>query len=310
MFPTLHFVRGGLSRSFPRVENQRTGVMAAVAAFFLWGVLPVFWKLMDFLPPASIVAQRTLWSLVILLVILAWRKEGPALVKCMRDPRAAAWQLLSGTLLASNWLLYVWATLNGRILEGALGYYLNPFFNMLFGVLWFGEKHSRLQLAAIALALCGVAIQIPAVKGFPWVALTLAITFSLYAVVKKRSSLEARLGLTAETCLLAPAALAWLVFHSAGPVAAFGGTWHHAALVVGTGLATTLPLIFFGHAARNISLTTLGILQFLGPTLQFFIGWKLYGEAMSPTRLISFALIWLAVGIYAANAVLNRKPAD
>ncbi len=297
-------------QQFPRVENQRTGVMAAVAAFFLWGVLPVFWKLMDFLPPASIVAQRTLWSLVILLVILAWRKEGAALAKGMRDPRAAAWQLLSGTLLASNWLLYVWATLNGRILEGALGYYLNPFFNMLFGVLWFGERHNRLQLAAIGLALCGVAVQIPAVKGFPWVALTLAITFSLYAVVKKRSSLEARLGLTAETSLLAPAALAWLVFHSTSPAAAFGGTWHHALLVAGTGLATTLPLIFFGHAARNISLTTLGILQFLGPTLQFFIGWKLYGEAMSPTRLLSFALIWLAVGIYAANAALDRKRAD
>lgn len=283
--------------------------MAAVAAFFLWGVLPVFWKLMDFLPPVSIVAQRTLWSLLILLVILAWKKEGPNLAKGMRDPRAAGWQLLSGTLLASNWLLYVWATLNGRILEGALGYYLNPFFNMLFGVLWFGERHSRLQLAAIALALCGVAVQIPAVKGFPWVALTLAVTFSLYAVVKKRSSLNARLGLTAETCLLAPVALGWLVFHAGSPAAAFGGTWHHAALVAGTGLATTLPLIFFGHAARNISLTTLGILQFLGPTLQFFIGWKLYGEPMSPTRLLSFALIWLAVGIYAANAVIDRKPA-
>ncbi len=289
------------------MENQRTGVMAAVAAFFLWGVLPVFWKLMDFLPPASIVAQRTLWSLVILLLILAWRKEGTALAKGLRDPRAAAWQLLSGTLLASNWLLYVWATLNGRILEGALGYYLNPFFNMLFGVLWFGERHSRLQLAAIALALCGVAVQIPAVKGFPWVALTLALTFSLYAVVKKRSSLNTRLGLTAETSLLAPIALGWLVFHADSPAAAFGGTWHHAALVAGTGLATTLPLIFFGHAARNISLTTLGILQFIGPTLQFFIGWKLYGETMSPTRLLSFALIWLAVGIYAANAALGRK---
>lgn len=289
------------------MDRHRSGVLAALAAFFLWGVLPVFWKLLDFLPPPSIVAQRTLWSLVILLAILVWRNEVGALRDGMRRPRSAGWQLLSGALLASNWLLYVWATLNGRILEGALGYYLNPFFNMLFGVLWFGERHNRLQLAAIALALCGVALQVPAVGGFPWVALTLAVTFSLYAVVKKRAPLGSRLGLTAETVLLAPFALAWLAMSSASPAAAFGGTWAHAWLVVGSGLATTLPLIFFGYAARTIRLTTLGILQFLGPTLQFLIGWKLYHEPMTGPRLLSFALIWLAVGIYAADAVRSRK---
>ena len=296
---------GGI-KQFARVDRNRSGVLAAIAAFFLWGVLPVFWKLMVFLPPSSIVAQRTLWSLLILLAILCWRREWPVLLDRLRVPRHAAWLMLSGVLLASNWLLYVWATLNERILEGALGYYLNPFFNMLFGVLWFGEKHTRAQLAAIALALCGVAFQIPAVGRFPWVALALALTFSLYAVVKKRSLPGARIGLTAETCLLAPIALGWLVFTSASPAAAFGGTWHHAALVVGTGLATTLPLVFFGHAASNIRLSTLGILQFIGPTLQFFIGWKLFGEIMTSQRLLSFALIWLAIGIYAADALRRR----
>jgi len=284
------------------MDPNRSGVMAAVGAFFLWGILPVFWKLLDFLPPSAIVAQRTLWSLVILLGLLWWRGEGKALVGCVRNPRAAGWQLLAGTLLAANWLLYVWATLNGRILEGALGYYLNPFFNMLFGFLWFGERHKTLQLAAIALALAGVAFQIPAVGRFPWVALTLALTFALYGVVKKRAPLGARLGLTAETCLLAPIALGWLVMSSSSPAAAFGGSWSHAALVAGTGLATTLPLILFGHAVRAIRLTTLGILQFIGPTLQFLIGWQLYGESMTQARLFSFALIWLAVGIYAADA--------
>lgn len=289
------------------MNPQRSGVWAALAAFFLWGILPVFWKWLYFLPPPSIVAQRTVWSLVILLGILAWRGEARVLLDGMRCPRAARWQLLAGALLAANWLLYVWATLNGRILEGALGYYLNPFFNMLFGFLWFGERHNRLQFAAIVLALSGVALQIPAVGRFPWVALTLALTFSLYAVVKKRAPLGARLGLTAETAMLAPVALVWLVVSSATPAAAFGGTWPHAALVVGSGLATTLPLIFFGHAVRTIQLTTLGILQFLGPTLQFFIGWKLYGEPMSGPRLLSFALIWLAVAIYAADAKWHQS---
>ena len=292
------------------MDRHRSGLWAAVAAFFLWGILPIYWKLIDFLPPPSIVAHRTLWSLVILLAIVAWRHEGRRVYQSLRNPRTAAWLLLSGTLLAANWLLYVWATLSGRIIEGALGYYLNPFFNMFFGVLWFGDRHKPLQLAAIALALCGVALQIPAVGGFPWIALTLAITFSLYAVVKKRTPLDSRLGLTAETTLLAPIALIWILSQTSSPTAAFGGTWAHAALVVGAGLATTLPLIFFGHAARTISLSTLGIIQFLGPTLQFFIGWKLYGEPMTSSRLASFALIWLAVAIYAADALKRGKPSE
>jgi chloramphenicol-sensitive protein RarD len=291
---------------FPRVERTRSGVLAALAAFFLWGILPVFWKLLDFLPPPSIVAQRTLWSLLLVLGILFWRGEGRALMTALRSPRVLGWQLLSGSLLASNWLLYVWATLNHRIIEGALGYYLNPFFNMLFGALWFGDKNSRWQLAAIALALGGVALQVPAVGHFPWVALTLAITFSLYAVVRKRASLGSLPGLAAETCLLAPLAMVWLVIANKSPAAAFGGSWTHAALVAGTGLATALPLLCFGYAARTIRLTTLGILQFLGPTIQFFIGWKLYGEPMSGARLLSFGLIWLAVGIYATDALKSR----
>ena len=288
------------------VDRTQSGVLAALAAFFLWGILPIFWKLLDFLPPPSIVAQRTLWSLLLVLGILVWRNEGRALITALRSPGVLGWHLLSGSLLASNWLLYVWATLNHRILEGALGYYLNPFFNMLFGALWFGDKNSRWQLAAIALALAGVALQVPAVGHFPWVALTLAITFSLYAVVRKRAPLGSLTGLAAETCLLAPLAMIWLVIANKSPVAAFGGSATHAALVVGTGLATALPLLCFGHAARTIRLTTLGILQFLGPTIQFFIGWKLYGEPMTGARLLSFGLIWLAVGIYAADAVNSR----
>lgn len=291
------------------MDRTRSGVLAALAAFFLWGILPIFWKLLDFLPPPSIVAQRTLWSLLLVLGILFWRGEGKSLMTALRSPRVLGWHLLSGGLLASNWLLYVWATLNHRILEGALGYYLNPFFNMLFGALWFGERNSRWQLAAIVLALGGVVMQVPAVGHFPWVALTLAVTFSLYAVVRKRAPLGSITGLAAETTLLAPVALIWLIIANKDPAAAFGGSWTHAALVVGTGLATALPLLFFGYAARTIRLTTLGILQFLGPTIQFFIGWKLYGEPMTATRLLSFGLIWLAVGIFAADAKFRKQAA-
>ena len=232
--------------------------------------------------------------------------------RALRSPRAIAWQLLSGLLLSANWLLYIWATLNERILEGSLGYYLNPFFNMLFGALWFGDRHSRPQLAAIVLALAGVALQIPAVGHFPWVALTLALTFSLYAVVRKRAPLGALAGLTAEASLLAPFAMGWLLFSSATPAAAFGDHPRQILLVIGTGLATALPLLCFGHATRTLRLTTLGILQFLGPTLQFLIGWKFYGEPMTTMRLLSFSLIWLAVGLYAVSTLRAARtlPSD
>lgn len=278
-----------------------------MSAFFLWGILPVFWKLLDFLPPSGIVAQRTVWSLLLLLVIVWSRGLGSELKQALRSPRILGWHFLSGCLLASNWLLYVWATLNGHIIEAALGYYLNPFFNMLFGALWFGDRNSRWQMAAIAIALAGVLVQVPTVGHFPWIALLLALTFSIYAVVRKRAPLGSLVGLAAETSLLAPVALLWLFTNYPNAAAAFGGSWKHALLVIGTGFATALPLLCFGHATRTLRLTTLGILQFLGPTLQFFIGWKIYHEPMSGVRLGSFGLIWLAIGIYAVDARWRRE---
>jgi chloramphenicol-sensitive protein RarD len=294
---------GGGIPQVASVDRSRMGVCAALAAFLLWGILPVFWKMLDFLPAATIVAQRTLWSLVLLVAILGWRGEGRGWLAGLRSPRIVGWHLVSGVLLASNWLLYVWSTLNGHIVDAALGYYLNPFFNMLFGALWFGEKNRRLQNAAILLALGGVLLQVPSAGKFPWIAVTLALTFSLYAVVRKRSKLAALEGLTVETSLLAPFALGWLLWRGGGPAAAFGGSFVDAGLVVLTGFATALPLLFFAYAARNLRLTTLGMLQFLGPTLQFFIGWKLYGEAVTSGRLISFGMIWLSIGIYVWDAL-------
>lgn len=289
------------------MNPSRSGVLAAIAAFFLWGVLPMFWKLLHFLPPISIVAQRTLWSLLILMLILRMRREIGALTAGLRSPATVLWHLLSGLMLSSNWLLYIWATLNDHIIEGALGYYLNPFFNMLFGALWFGERHSRGQLAAIAVAFCGVLLQVQAIGRFPWIAVTLAVTFSLYAVIRKRTPLGSLAGLTAEAGLLAPLALGWLLLHSDTPAEAFGTSPSQFLLVASTGVATAAPLLCFGFAARKISLTTLGILQFIGPTIQFLIGWLLYQEEMGSLRLASFALIWAAVALYAWDVMRVRR---
>lgn len=288
------------------MDRTRSGVFAALAAFFLWGILPIFWKHLGFLPPGSIVAQRTLWSLLLLIPLVWFSRQRGELVAGLKRPQTYAWHALSGLLLSSNWLLYVWATLNNHVIDGALGYYLNPFFNMLFGTLWFGERHNRWQLAAIALALVGLCFQIPAVNGFPWISLVLALTFALYAVVRKKAPLGALAGLVVETVLLAPIAIGWLIWSSPSLPAAFGNTPGNAALVIATGVATATPLLCFGYAARTIRLTTLGVLQFLGPTLQFIIGWKMYHEPMSSLRLLSFGFVWLAIGVYAVDAWRGR----
>ncbi len=289
------------------MSPARAGLLSALAAFFLWGVLPLYWKQLEFLEPGVIVAQRALWSWLMLLPLLAWGGGWRPVWDALRQPRKAAWHLLSGLLLSGNWLLYVWATLNDRILEGSLGYYLNPFFNMLFGTLWFGDRHNRVQLAAIAVALAGVLLQAPAVGGIPWVSLVLALTFALYAVVRKRAPLGSLAGLSVETTLMLPLAAGWLLFGPVPAGAGFGHGWGPALLVAGTGLATMLPLVFFGHAARNLRLTTLGVLQFLGPSLQFLIGWLVYGEPMPALRLASFGLIWLAVALFATDALLRSR---
>ena len=289
------------------MNESRSGVLSAICAFFLWGVLPIFWKHLAFLPPVSIIAHRTLWSLALLVPILAIQRQFVPMLRGISSIRGAGWHLLSGSLLASNWLLYVWATLNGRILEGALGYYLNPFLNMLFGALFFGERQNRLQMLAVGVAAAGVACQFPAVKGVPWVALVLAITFALYAVVRKKAPLGALAGLGGETALIAPLALGWLIWQGSHGVAIFGPDTSSAVFIACTGIATATPLLCFGHATRTISLTTLGILQFIGPTIQFLIGWRVYHEPMNALKFASFGLIWVAVAIYAADALRRNK---
>lgn len=249
-----------------------------------------------------IVAQRTLWALLLLWIILWFRSGVREVVAGLTDATTVMWNFLAALLLGTNWLLYVWATLNDRIVEGALGYYLNPFFNILFGMLWFGERYNRLQIAAIAVALSGVVLQAASVGGFPWVAVVLALTFSLYGVVRKRGKSGALTGLAIETTLLAPLAVGMLLWCVATPADAFGGDWSNLPIVAAAGVATVAPLWCFGHAARSIRLSTLGILQFIGPTLQFIIGWWLYDEPVAGLRLASFGLIWVAVVLYASDA--------
>ncbi len=273
--------------------------MAGVAAFVLWGLLPAYWKGLQDFDPLLVVAHRVLWSLGVLVLLLAWRKRLGATAAILRQPRLAGRHLVAAILLGFNWWLYIHATLTARILEGALGYFLNPLVTLVLARIFLGEGLSGAQLAAAGMAAAGVALQIAAVGSLPWIALLLAVTFSFYGLVRKQSPLGAVEGTAIETALAAPAALWIAAAHDGwGFARADAG---EAALLCGAGLATTVPLLLFTMAARRIPLGLLGMLQFVSPTLQFLVGWLAYGEPLSSLRLASFALIWAGVGLYVAG---------
>ena len=273
--------------------------MAGVAAFVLWGLLPAYWKGLQDFAPLLVVAHRVLWSLGVLVLLLAWRKRLGATAAILLQPRLAGRHLVAAILLGFNWWLYIHATLTARILEGALGYFLNPLVTLVLARIFLGEGLSGAQLAAAGMAAAGVALQIAAVGSLPWIALLLAVTFSFYGLVRKQSPLGAVEGTAIETALAAPAALWIAAAHDGwGFARADAG---EAALLFGSGLATTVPLLLFTMAARRIPLGLLGMLQFVSPTLQFLVGWLAYGEPLSSLRLASFALIWAGVGLYVAG---------
>jgi len=279
------------------VQESTKGTLAAICAFSLWGVFPIFWKNLEGVPVLETTAQRIVWTLVILIIFLTCKGRIGRTIRAIKSPKTVMVHTAAALCLMVNWLFYVWATFNDRILEGALGYYINPFLYILLGSLFLGEKHSRMQMVAIAVAAAGVALQFKAVEGVPWAALGLAFSFAGYGMIRKKSSLGPFDGLTLETGIMLPFALAYLIFaHQDG--GAFGSSAKTTWLLIATGAATAAPLLFFARGAKSISLSLLGILQFIGPTGQLLIGWLVYQELMPPLRLVSFALIWLAVAIY------------
>ena len=290
----------------PSNLESSKGALAAVAAFSLWGVLPLFWKWLGEVPILQVTAHRVIWTLAIIVPLIILKKSSPTALKAFRSPKIILIHALAAITLAANWLIYVWATLNGHILEAALGYYINPFLYIVLGFLFWGECHSRLQLYAIALAVIGVALQFIAVEGIPWAALSLAVTFTAYGLIRKLSPLGSFSGLMMETMLMLPIAAVYLMVQSQQGNSAFGADTLTTVLLCCTGLATAAPLLFFARGARTISLSLLGILQFIGPTGQFLIGWMVYNEPLPLMRLASFALIWLAVGLYIFS-ILRQK---
>lgn len=274
------------------------GVGYAVGAYFLWGVLPVYWKLLQSVPAPLILAHRLLWSFLFLLTVIIVRREWPSLMRAANRSILPVY-LLAATLLAVNWLTYIWAVNADRIVETSLGYFINPLVNVLLAVLFLRERLHRLQWIAVALAATGVAWLTWQHGTLPWVALVLAGTFGFYALLKKKAPLAPLPGLTLETGVLWLPAILYVVTVSArGGLAAGQEDVGTALLLICTGAITALPLLLFAAAARRVQLSTIGLLQYIAPTCQLLIGVVVYGEPFDRVRWIGFAFIWTALAIY------------
>ena len=277
---------------------QRIGFLLGIGAYVYWGFLPIYFKLVKTVEPIAIVAQRVLWSLLVLTILVSAARGWPAVRTALANRRVRGLLVLSALLIAVNWLIYVYAVNNGHILAGSLGYYLNPLANILLGRFFLKEKVSWLQWIAVAIAAAGIAVLAAGALDQLWISLILCVSFSSYGLVRKIVAADALTGLAIETGFLLPAALAYLMTTHApgGPLLA--PTPHVSLLITLSGIISTIPLLLFAGAARRLPYSTLGMLQFLAPTIQFLLAVFLYGEPFTRAHAIAFAAIWTALALY------------
>ena len=285
---------------------ERDGITAALAAYTLWGLVPIFFKQLTAVPALEIIAHRVVWSLLLVGALLVLRGRLNAVWSAARDPRLLARAALAAALVMTNWLIFVWAVNAGRILETSLGYFINPLVSVVLGVLVLGERLRPRQWLAVALAGVGVALEGWRVGGLPWVSLALAATFGSYGLLRKQLPLDAAGGLWLETACAVPFALGYLLW--LGSTGSFGSDTGTSLLLIATGPVTAIPLLLFAIGARRLPLATLGFLQYTAPSLSFLVAILLYGEAMNLARLLAFAAIWTGLALYTADLLLKRRP--
>ncbi|HVL76657.1 MAG TPA: EamA family transporter RarD [Noviherbaspirillum sp.] len=289
---------------------MRTGMLYAAGAYASWGLFPLYFKSLQALQPLEVLLHRMLWSLVFVLAVLACRRQWRWIAEVMRKPRVLAGFAVSAVLLSTNWFIYIWAVNNDRVVDASLGYFINPLFSVLLGYLLLRERLRPVQWAAVGLAAAGVLWLTWQVGQLPWVALSLATTFGLYGLMRKTASLGALEGLTLETLLLFPFAAVWLAWLTAQGATGFGDVGLSTQLLLAAaGPITAIPLLMFAAGARRIPLSLLGLLQYIGPTLQLLIGVWVYNEPFGGARLIGFALIWGALAVYSVEGLWRSRVA-
>lgn len=291
-------------------REERLGAIYAFGAYFLWGFMPLYFILLAPIGPWEIVVWRILFSLVFCAILLTVTRTWPKLIAILRDRRLVFWTIVAGLLIYVNWQVFLLGILTGHVIEGSLGYFINPIVTVLLGVLVLGEKLRTAQWVAIAFAALAVVVIIVAYGSFPWIALTLAASFGAYGLVKKQigPSVDAISGLTLESLWLTPIAIVQLVVVASTTGLVFGTQGAgHTTLVTLAGVVTAVPLLLFAAGARRAPLVVIGLLQFVAPIMQFLTGWWLLGEPMPLERWIGFALVWVALVILSVDSLRHAR---
>ena len=279
-------------------QERRAGLIYGLSAYLLWGVMPLYFKALAHVSPGEILAHRIVWSLIFLAGLVSLWRRWAAVRAALASRRVFVTLIASALLIAVNWLVYIMAVVSGHVLEGSLGYYLNPLVNILHGVVLLGERLSRAQVVATLLAGAGVAVLAAGAVDGLWISLTLAASFALYGYLRKIVAVDAVEGLFIETALLAPIALGWIFYLDASGAGGLGGwSWATILLLVLGGAITAIPLLLFTAAARRLPYSTMGFLQYIAPSLQFLMAVLLFGEPLTTAHLVCFGAIWAALVI-------------
>jgi len=295
----------------PAGKKAAGGLLFGLVAYGYWGLMPVYFVAVQEVPPGELLAHRIVWCALLMVLVLAALRRWPDLVRCLSSRRLLGLLTVSSLLIASNWLLYILSVVTGRIVETSLGYFINPLFSVLLGVLFLRERLRPWQTVAVLLATAGIAYSVRSLGGVPWIALGLAGSFGLYGLVRKVADVEALTGLTVETLVLTLPAVGYLVWQAAQGNAVFGGVGATGQiLVLASGVVTAIPLLCFGAAARRLPLSTLGFLQYVAPSMQLALAVWWYGEAFTVDHAISFGFIWAGLALFSAESILVRRRVD
>ena len=284
------------------------GIGYALLAFSAWGFLPIYWKLLDTVPSLEILAHRMVWSVLFLVGLLAVQKRLGEFRDLLKNPKYICMLLGTAVLLGVNWFVYIYGVNTNQIVETSLGYFINPLFNVLLGAIFLNERLNYWQSLALVMAALGVLNFLWDFDSLPWIALSLAFTFSFYGLLRKMIPVKPLVGLLMETVLLAPFAAIMIVVWNVDGTGNIGGGWRTVFFLVGAGVVTSLPLLWFTNAGKRLRYTTLGFIQYMTPSIQLLIGVYLYHEPFTPTHSITFGLIWAGLVIFSINSLFVQNP--